>query len=67
MHEWMPGPISQASKGVTSTIKESNEIDSNLPITERMKEGLEPGGKQWILKQTTLKWPEKRVGNREEK
>ena len=46
MHEWIPGPISQASQGGTYPIKESKEIDNNLTLLMRMKEGLEPGGKK---------------------
>ena len=38
-----------------------------MPLIMRMKEGLEPGGNKRILKQPTLKWPEKGVGDREEK
>ena len=55
MHEWMPGPIFQTSQGGTSPIKENKEIVANIPLIMR----LEQGGKKRIMRQPTLKRPEK--------
>ena len=59
MHEWMPGPISQAShsQGGTSTIKENKETVDNMPFLMRLEEG----GKKRIMRRPTLKWPEKGI------
>jgi hypothetical protein len=51
----MPGPIFQASQGGTYPIKENKEIVANIPLIMRLEEG----GKKRIMRQPTLKWPEK--------